>query len=229
MFFGGKSNGMTKKEFLKRMDEDKHYAPGWQAIDNAFEKLYPGQQPDHFATDFTARAALGGEEYLDGISVYTSPKGYKHLVTYGMTVLYANEKAFGGRWNGWGYEMTMKLKEPDAENCKWAAGLLLQLAKYTYRSKKIFAPNQSIRINGTPLGLGEDSVITSLLAVKDTEAETQRSVYGKTEFIQLVGITEPEIRAIAANKSNIKKLIAAMKADGNGDLVTDRKRIKSYL
>ncbi len=39
-------------------------------------------------------AGFGGNEYLDGYSVYTSPKGYKHLVTYGMTVLYADEEAF---------------------------------------------------------------------------------------------------------------------------------------
>jgi hypothetical protein len=27
-----------------------------------------------------------------------------------MTQLYANEKAFGGEWSKWGYEMTIKLK-----------------------------------------------------------------------------------------------------------------------
>lgn len=220
---------MTKEEFLKRIQEDEAYSPGWQAIDDAFEKLYPGQQPDHFGTLLTSRAIFGGEEYLDGFSVYTSPKGYKHLVTYGMTVLYGDEEAFGGEWNGWGYEMTMKLREDSTENCKWAIDMMSNLAGYTYRTKRFFEPNQYVKGNGTSLHMGADSMITALLLVSDTEAETQTSVYGKTEFIQLIGITESEIQAIMEDKSNIKRLIELMKADGNEDLVTDMRRTKSYL
>ncbi|MBD5497779.1 MAG: suppressor of fused domain protein [Lachnospiraceae bacterium] len=220
---------MTKEEFLKCMQEDENYSPGWQAIDDAFEKLYPGQKPDHFGTLITSRAMFGGEEFLDGFSVYTSPKGYKHLVTYGMTVLYGDEEAFGGEWNGWGYEMTMKLREDSTENCKWAIDMMSNLARYTYKTERFFEPNQFVKGNGTSLHIGEDSMITALLIVSDTEAETQMSVYGKTEFLQLVGITESEIQAIIDDISNVKKLIELMKADGNEDLVTDMRRTKSYL
>ena len=211
------------------MQEDENYSPGWQAIDDAFEKLYPGQKPDHFGTLITSRAMFGGEEYLDGFSIYTSPKGYKHLVTYGMTVLYGDEEAFGGEWNGWGYEMTMKLREDSTENCKWAIDMMSNLARYTYKTERFFEPNQFVKGNGTSLHIGEDSMITALLIVSDTEAETQMSVYGKTEFLQLVGITESEMQAIIEDISNVKKLIELMKADGNEDLVTDMRRTKSYL
>ena len=220
---------MTKEEFLKCMQEDENYSPGWQAIDDAFEKLYPGQKPDHFGTLITSRAMFGGDEYLDGFSIYTSPKGYKHLVTYGMTVLYGDEEAFGGEWNGWGYEMTMKLREDSTENCKWAIDMMSNLARYTYKTERFFEPNQFVKGNGTSLHIGEDSMITALLIVSDTEAETQMSVYGKTEFLQLVGITESEMQAIIEDISNVKKLIELMKADGNEDLVTDMRRTKSYL
>lgn len=220
---------MTKEEFLKRLQEDEEYSPGWQAIDDAFEKLYPGQKPDHFGTIITSRAEMGGDEYLDGFSIYTSPKGYKHLVTYGMTVLYGDEEAFGGEWNGWGYEMTMKLKEDSTENCKWAINMMSNLARYTYKTERFFEPNQYVKGNGTSLHIGEDSMITALLVVSDTEAEPQMSVYGKTEFMQLIGITESEIQAIIEDSSNVKKLIELMKADGNEDLVTDMRRTKSYL
>ena len=168
---------MTKEEFLKCMQEDENYSPGWQAIDDAFEKLYPGQKPDHFGTLITSRAMFGGEEFLDGFSVYTSPKGYKHLVTYGMTVLYGDEEAFGGEWNGWGYEMTMKLREDSTESCKWAIDMMSNLARYTYKTERFFEPNQFVKGNGTSLHIGEDSMITALLIVSDTEAETQMSVY----------------------------------------------------
>ena len=220
---------MTKEEFLARLREDENYSPGWQAIDDAFEKLYPGQQPEHFGTVLTSRAMMGGDEYLDGFSIYSSPKGYKHLVTYGMTVLYGDEDAFGGQWNGWGYEMTMKLKGTDTKNCMWAIDMMSNLARYTYKTERFFEPNQYVKGNGTPLQMGSDSLITALLLVRDTEAQTQISVYGKTEFIQLVGITQSELQAIIEDPNNLPKLIELMKADGNEDLVTDMRRSKSYL
>ena len=205
---------MTKEEFLKRIKEDETYAPGWQAIDDAFEALYPGQQPEHFGTLLTSRAALGGDEYLDGFSVYSSPKGYKHLVTYGMTVLYGDEEAFGGEWNGWGYEMTIKLKEKDTANCMWAIDMLSNLARYTYKTERFFQPNQFIRGNGSSLHIGSDSLITALLLINDTEVEPQISVYGKTEFIQLGGITEAELEAVMEDRNNMPVLLRRMKEDG---------------
>ena len=220
---------MTKEEFLKRIESDEEYSPGWQAIDDAFELLYPGQQPKHFGTLLPSRAKWGGDNYLDGYSIYDSNKGYKHIVTYGMTVLYGDEEAFGGEWNGWGYEMTIKLKEETEENCMWAIDMLSNLARYTYQSQNYFEPKQYVKGNGKSLHLGIESLITALLVVEDTEAKPQHSVYGKTEFMQLVGITESELQAILADHTNVDKLIELMKADGNLELVTDMKRTKSYL
>lgn len=220
---------MTKEEFLQRLESDEEYSPGWQAIDDAFELLYPGQQPKHFGTQLHSRAIWGGDNYLDGYSIYESPKGFKHIVTYGMTVLYGDEEAFGGEWNGWGYEMTIKLKEENVEDCMWAINMLSNLARYTYRSQNFFEPNQYVKGNGTSLHVGFDSLITALLIVEDTETQPQQSVYGKTEFMQLVGITESELQSILEDNANIGKLIELMKADGNLELVTDMKRNKSYL
>ena len=187
---------MTKKEFLKRIESDNEYSPGWQAIDDAFELLYPGQQPKHFGTLLHSRAIWGGDNYLDGYSIYDSSKGYKHIVTYGMTILYGDEEAFGGEWNGWGYEMTIKLKEDTEENCMWAIDMLSNLARYTYKSQNYFEPKQYVKGNGKSLNVVAESLITALLIVEDTELKPQHSVYGKTEFMQLVGITEAELQAI---------------------------------
>ena len=146
-----------------------------------------------------------------------------------MTVLHGDEDAFGGEWNGWGYEMTMKLKEHDTESCMWVVDMMSNLARYTYTTNRFFEANQYIKGNGTSLHIGANSSITALLLVNDTEAKPQMSVYGKTEFIQLVGITESELQAIIADRNNIPKLIACMEADGNTDLVTDMRRSKSYF
>lgn len=125
--------------------------------------------------------------------------------------------------------MTIKLKEPDTESCKWAIDMLGNLARYTFTTDRFFEPNQFVKGNGTSLHIGVAFQITALLLVNDTELETQTSVYGKTEFIQLVGITQSEVQAIIEDRDNIPKLIALMQADGNKDLVTDMSRTKSYL
>ena len=93
---------MTKEEYCKRMQEEEDWAPGWDAIDQEFERLYPGVEPAHYGTDFQERAMFGGDEFLDGYSIYPSGKGYQHIVTYGMSVLYADVEAFGEPYNGWG-------------------------------------------------------------------------------------------------------------------------------
>lgn len=219
---------MTVDEFRKKHEEVEDWAPGWDAIDEEFSRLYPGQEPSHYATNITSRAMFGGDQYLDGYSIYTSPKGYKHIVTYGMTELYADEEALGGEWNKWGYEMTIKLPETDAENCIWAIDMLSNLARYTYTSERFFEPFQYIAGNGTSLHVGTESEITALMTISDTEAQTLNTLYGETQFIQLVGITQRELEALIDNHENVHKLYELMKQD-NPDFLTDMTRTKSYF
>lgn len=65
---------MTLEEFKKKYESDPEWAPGWDAIDEAFDKIYPGQKPAHFGTDLMARASLGGNSYLDGSPFLTPPR-----------------------------------------------------------------------------------------------------------------------------------------------------------
>ena len=219
---------MTKEEYISRKNEDREWAPGWDVIDGEFGRLYPGQQPHHYGTLINTRAIFGGDEYLDGVSVYTSENGYQHIVTYGMTVLYADDEAFGEEYSGWGYEMTMKLREEKPEDCLWAIDLLSNLARYTYKSKQYFEPEEYIQGNGTSLHAGTDSLITAAITIDDTTAKPQDSVHGKVGFLQIVGITESELNAIKNDIRNLRKLIDLMKKD-NPDMVTDMKRDFSYL
>lgn len=218
---------MNKEEFLRIASENDDFAPGWDAIEQEFARIYPGQNPLHFGTDMHARAMFGGNQFLDGYSVYISDKGYMHIVTYGMTVLYVDENAFGGEWNGWGYEMTVKIKGTDPECCMWAINLMANLARYTYVKKQPFAPMQRISGGGCALD-GSDSAITALLIVPDTEANTLDTVYGQTEFLQLVGITEHDYQALRTEPRRVTELVERMKAE-NPDFVTDMKNGKSYL
>lgn len=219
---------MTKEEFVAKMNADSEWAPGWDAIENEFARLYPLQEPKHYGTNMAARAIFGGNQYLDGYSIYTSGKDYKHIVTFGMSELYADEEAFGGEWSRWGYEMTFKLKEADADACMWVLDMLSNLAYYTYTQERFFEPHQYIGGGGTSLHKGIESAITALITVRDTEAQSQDTLYGQLDFIQLVGITQRELEVIQDDPDKIAVLVERMKED-NPDLVTDMNRTKSYL
>lgn len=41
---------MTKEEYIRKMNEDHEWAPGWDVIETEFSRLYPGQKPAHFGT-----------------------------------------------------------------------------------------------------------------------------------------------------------------------------------
>lgn len=219
---------MTLEEYKIRAAEKEDWAPGWEAIDEVFEKLYPGQTPAHYGTLIHERALFGGKQYIDGYSIYESPNGYRHLLTYGMTELYVDEKAFGGEWSRWGYEMTIKLKEDSNEDCMWALDMLSNLAYYTNTQNRFFEPLQYIAGNGTSLHIGVESDITALITVNDTEAKGIDTVHNRVDFIQLVGITQRELEMVMADRTKAELLIENMKKD-NPYLVTDMKRTKSYL
>ena len=148
---------MTREEYLARMNSEDDWAPGWDAIEEEFSRLYPGREPSHYGTEIHARAMFGGDNYLDGYSIYDSGKGYQHIVTFGMSELYTDEDAFGDEYSRWGYEMTIKLKEGRAEDCLWALDMLSNLARYTYTTERFFEAGACVPGNGTSLHIGTDS------------------------------------------------------------------------
>jgi len=224
---------MTKDQYLARAEAQDDWAPGWLAIDAAFESLYPGVTPRHLASAMPARAMFGGEEYLDGCSLYPSPNGYQHLLTYGMSTLYVDAESFGGDFSGWGYEMTMKVRAGDADECNWALNSLRNLARYTYTSKRWFEPFQFISGRGEPLRTDSDTLLTSYVVALDTEVGGIDTVHGRVDFLQLVGITQAELDWIAGDgdgaSERAKELLQRIADDGNPHLVTDLARARSYV
>ena len=84
---------MDVATYKKLFSEDD--AVGWEAMDKSLEALYPDQEPKHYAPNLPA--SLGGDSYLDGISIYHSEyqEPHFHFVTYGFSELYYNEEAAG--------------------------------------------------------------------------------------------------------------------------------------
>ena len=60
-------------------DHDDTDTPGWDAINAALAPLYAGQEPRHFGTALPY--TLGGQDPLDGISVYWADARYRTGIT----------------------------------------------------------------------------------------------------------------------------------------------------
>ena len=55
---------MTIEEFREKA-KDEEYAPGWYAVEEAFDIYYQGQKPKHYGTNFAARAMLSASSSCD--------------------------------------------------------------------------------------------------------------------------------------------------------------------
>jgi len=214
---------MTLKEYKKAYTEED--AVGWLAIDNQIEKFYEGQEPRHFAPSIPY--SLGGENPLDGISIYESTKqiDHFHFVTYGFSELYYNEESAGEEFSGYGFELTFRLKKySDEDNIHWACNLLQNLAKYVFNSGKCFGEFHVIPANG-PIRREYETEITAVAFIIDPEFGTIETPNGQVQFLQMVGLTTGEYEAFKQNPtfSETEKIIQKLKID-NELLITDLDR-----
>ena len=145
-----------------------------------------------------------------------------------MSELYPSMAAFGAEYSKWGYEMTMKVRESYAETGTWALDLLAQLARYTYQTGNFFEPGAYIPGDGSSLHPELNSAITGLAIVSDTTVAPIETVHGKVAFLQLVGLTQPELDALARDPDALDSILERMRAD-DPELVLDMRRTKSYV
>ncbi|UUF14113.1 MULTISPECIES: suppressor of fused domain protein [Flavobacterium] len=213
---------MTLEEYKKQFSEDD--AVGWLEIDKEFERLYPNQEPKHFAPAISYM--LGGEHPLDGVSIYESKKqtDHFHFVTYGFSELYYDENKIEDEFSKWGFELTFRLK-PFAEdngNPSWVIALLQNIAKYVFDSGNWFEEFHYMPANG-PIRLDTDTDITALVIVADPEIEKKQTPHGELSFLQIVGITSAEYEAIKENPGIVEELVNKLK-ENNPLLITDLTR-----
>ena len=187
---------------------------GWDAITEAFEKLYPGQDdPLHYGTLIPWQ--LGGNEPLRGISVYDGGD-YFHFVSYGLSDLYEKETD-DPEWSGYGFEFTLKLKkaglaDEDAE-IKTICGIFQALARLTFQNGEIFQPNEYIYTGQT---LGIDNCQQSALTGFSTalgEAGELITPNGKVQFVKLIGATDAELKALYNKEITVKEIAEKIGSD----------------
>ncbi|MCA8274989.1 suppressor of fused domain protein [Burkholderia sp. AU30280] len=170
-------------------------APGWDAIDGALARVYPGQAPKHYATLLKWR--LGGRDPLDGISVWrrAEPVPHWHFVTYGLSELYAKESE-DPAVSGFGFELTMRVARGGADEAppNWVFSFLQNLARYVFQSGNAFDDGHWMTANG-PIALDTGTQLCSMGFAFDPELPAIDTPHGSLAFLQIVGLTLDEERA----------------------------------
>ncbi len=215
---------MTQKEYRNLFDEED--AVGWLEIDKVVEDIYGDQKPRHYAPPL--HYMVGGEDPLDGVSIYDSQKQmfHRHLVSYGMSELYYNEEAAGGEFSKWGFEFTFRLKpfDEDGDDPTWVVNLMNNLARYVIKSGKWFEEYHVIPANG-PIRLNSTAEINivGVAFVSDPELGKIQTPHGEVLFLQMVGLTANEMdRITSANSAydEVKKVLDEIKTT-NPLMITD--------
>lgn len=205
------------EETKKAVEEEEVSTAGWDAITEAFEKVYPGQtDPKHFGSIVPWR--LGGPNPIQGISVYETDE-YYHFVTYGLSELYEKETD-DPEWSGYGMEFTMKLKKssvtPDEEDneLKCICNILSMVAKITFEKGELFLPNEYIYTRQTTgIDFHQTSKLTGFILVADTSVPPIDTPNGKVEFVEFVGCTDAELLKIYNKEITVEELYAKIGSD----------------
>lgn len=197
---------------------------GWDAITAAMRALYPDQtDPIHYAPLVSYQ--MGGGDPLDGISIYDGGT-YYHFVTYGFSELYEKESN-DPQWSGCGFELTFRLykscihkREREHKN---VCGILQTLGRMVFADGDAFQPEEYI-YTGQTTGLDADgsSAITGFLTMLDPDLGEIETPHGKVQFIQLVGATDAELRALNDGALTVADLLKKI-----GDPVTDYARVST--
>lgn len=189
------------------MDDKEVVLDGWKAIEQACLNMYPGQtDPKHYGTLISW--ALGGDDPLDGISIYDG-KEYYHFVTFGFSELYEKESE-NKEYSGYGFELTVKLKKDGLKDeeaaIKGMCGILQEIARITFNEGDIFYPNEYI-YTGQTTGMDPDgkSLITGFITQLDKLGEIE-TPNGKVQFVELIGATDAELKAIVNKEIRVREL-----------------------
>lgn len=201
--------------------ENEIFSPGWDAITNECKRVYKNQDnPIHYGTLISWD--LGGDDPLEGISVYEGEE-YYHFVTYGLTELY-DKSSSNKDVSGYGMEFTYKLKKGCYENLeseiKSMCKIFQQIARITFLNGEVFNEFEYL-YTGQKEGLDSRSVskITGFITVLDETFNSIDTVNGKVKFVEFIGVTDSELTSILNKQITVKELYAKLNSD-----VTDYSR-----
>ena len=194
---------------------DNNDVPGWDAITAEAERVYPTQKnPKHYGT--LIKYKFGGKDPIDGISVYDGGN-YWHFITYGISELYEKETD-NKEISGYGMEFTFKLKKDNYENeeseIKNICGILQGFAKITFSKGELFNEYEYL-YSGQIAGIdaNKKSNLTGFITIPDKEFRPIDTPNGKVKFVEFIGVTDDELKAIMDKKIKVKELYEMLGSD----------------
>lgn len=172
---------------------------GWDAINQALSGLYGSQAARHYG--IASSWTLGGEDPLDGISVYWAalPRPHWHYVSYGLSELYGKDSD-DAALSGFGFELTFRLAAMEGEDAAsappvWPMNLMQNLARYVFGSGNAFQAGHSLNANG-PISLDRPTCLRHVVFMPDPQLEPRDTPNGHLQFLQVVGVADEEADAM---------------------------------
>ena len=195
--------------------ENEMISTGWDAITELCDKVYPNQKdPKHYGTLISWE--LGGNDPLKGISVYDGGD-YWHFITYGLSALY-EKKSKVKEVSGYGMEFTLKLKkdkyEDEEKEIRGICGILQSIARMTFVNGEIFRAYEYLYTGQTTgIDWNQKSNITGFITIPDDKFHEINTPNGKVKFVEFVGVTDSELKAIINKNISIKGLYEKIGSD----------------
>ena len=202
-------------KFKKSDKNNDANVSGWDAITNLCDKIYPNQEnPKHYGTLISWK--LGGNDPLKGISIYDSGD-YWHFITYGLSELYEKESAIKDV-SGYGMELTFKLKKDNYENeeneIKCICGILQSIARITFTKGEVFNSYEYLYTGQTEgIDYNRKSNITGFITVPDDKFHEINTQNGKVNFVEFIGVTDNELKAIQKKRITVNELYKKIGSD----------------
>lgn len=215
-----KKNKVADTKAQETTSAEEVVTVGWDAIEKEFLRVYPGQEnPKHYGT--IIKWIMGGKDPLDGISVYDGGD-YWHFVSFGQTEIYDKESD-NKEISGYGYELTFKLKKAGLEDeeaeIRNVCGILQMVARLTFTKGEIFAPDEFLYTGQTQgIDAYQKSDLTGFICIKDPTVETIDTPNGRVEFLELVGMTDAELKTLS-DRASVAEIYKKIGSD-----VTDYRR-----
>lgn len=211
-----KKNSKKEEPEQNNIKQEKEIKPlGWDAITEACEKIYPNQKnPKHFGTLINWK--FGGSDPLEGISVYDGGD-YWHFVTYGLSELYEKESD-NKEISGYGMEFTLKLKKDnyvdEEAEIRCLCGILQHIARITFTKGEIFKSYEYL-FTGQTKGIDAKmkSNIKGFITIPDNELNSIDTPNGKVDFVEFIGVTNNELKAIMNKEIDVKTLYEKLGSD----------------
>ena len=201
---------------FKKSDKNNDVkALGWDAITNLCNKIYPNQEnPKHYGTLISWK--FGGNDPLRGISIYDGGD-YWHFITYGLSELYEKESDVKDV-SGYGMEFTFKLKKDNYENeeneIKCICGILQSIARITFTKGEVFNSYEYLYTGQTEgIDCNRKSNITGFITVPDDKFHEINTQNGKVNFVEFIGVTDNELKAIQRKQITVKELYKKIGSD----------------